>query len=203
MTESRTIADTWRKRLRALVVAGTLALAPLGAACGVTGEAYQPRAELPGGIDRYKVVDVITGDSLVVDMDGAEVAVRLIGIDAPAPKDPDRVRQKLGKEAQHFAKKLLKGTSVLLEFEGAAPSKDQYGRLLAYLYRYPDRLAINEELVRQGYARPVDDWLCRRRPELEAAEREAREQKRGLWQPPSTTGRAAKAKRPEMDPRLP
>ena len=48
-------------------------------------------------------------------------------------------------------KNLLSGESVYLRFD--AKRTDIYGRLLAYLYRAPDGLFVNLEIVRQGYGR--------------------------------------------------
>jgi len=34
-------------------------------------------------------------------------------------------------------------------------ARDDYGRLLAYVYRASDGLFVNHDLVRQGYAQPM------------------------------------------------
>ena len=198
------IADSWRKTRWRAAPATALFAAALAVGCGVTGEVYDPRSGMAGGVHAYKVTRVITGDSLVLEMDGNEVAVRLVGIDAPPPKNPDREARRLGRDAQRFAQKLVARSSVFVEFEGASPTRDQYGRLLAYLYRYPDRLPVNAEIVKQGYARSVDEWACRRHDELEAAEAEARSQGKGIWASPAADRRkTGRPKKPEMDPTLP
>ena len=56
-----------------------------------------------------------------------------------------------GKEATAFTRNLLLGELVYLRFDGDRTEK--YGRLLAYLYRAPDGLFVNLEVVRQGYGR--------------------------------------------------
>jgi micrococcal nuclease len=48
------------------------------------------------------------------------------------------------------ARLLPVGTAVRLERD--VVGRDDYGRLLAYVYREPDDLLVNEELVRLGYA---------------------------------------------------
>ena len=59
--------------------------------------------------------------------------------------------------------------------------KDKYGRTLVYLYREPDGLFLNEELVKDGYA-----WVYLRFPfqysgRFKILEEEARSGRRGLW----------------------
>ena len=57
-------------------------------------------------------------------------------------------------EAQDFVRDLLPvGTPVRLERD--VVGRDDYGRLLAYVYRAGDGIFVNYEIVRQGFARPL------------------------------------------------
>jgi micrococcal nuclease len=103
---------------------------------------------------------VIDGDTIDVIIDGGHERVRLTGIDTPevardASADrPSTPGECFGDEATAFATELLPvGTPVRLERDVVA--RDDYGRLLAYVYRASDGIFINYEIVRQGYAQPL------------------------------------------------
>ena len=97
----------------------------------------------------YKVVRVVDGDTVKIDYNGKVTNVRLIGVDTPETVHPNKPVEAYGKEASNFTKNLLLGESVYLRYD--TQRTDQYGRLLAYLYRAPDGLFVNLEIVRQGY----------------------------------------------------
>lgn len=123
---------------------GTSAPAVQAPAAAVQGEAP---SGLPEGLDT-RVSRVIDGDTIVV---ATGHHIRLIGIDTPETKDPRKPVQCFGREASSFLTNLLpRGTPVRLV--GDAEQTDQYDRTLAYVYRLPDGLFVNAELVRQGYA---------------------------------------------------
>ena len=97
----------------------------------------------------YKVIRVIDGDTVKIDYNGKATNVRLIGVDTPETVHPNKPVEAYGKEASNFTKNLLRGESVYLRFD--TNRTDTFGRLLAYLYRAPDGLFVNLEIVRQGY----------------------------------------------------
>jgi len=124
---------------------------------------------------------------------GKEQKVRLIGIDAPesnknsktyrdAERTGDSVESiiELGKKSTTFVKSRLSvGTEVRLELD--VQLKDKYGRTLAYVY-LPDGSMLNELIVREGYAQVMTIPPNIKYQELFLeAERDARENKRGLW----------------------
>ena len=93
---------------------------------------------------------MIDGDTVKIDYNGKATNVRLIGVDTPETVHPSKPVEAYGKEASNFTKNLLQGESVYLRFD--IDKTDKYGRLLAYLYRAPDGLFVNLEIVRQGYS---------------------------------------------------
>ena len=97
----------------------------------------------------YKVIRVVDGDTVKIDYNGKATNVRLIGVDTPETVHPNKPVEAYGKEASNFTKNLLLGESVYLRYD--VDRRDKYGRLLAYLYRAPDGLFVNLEIVRQGY----------------------------------------------------
>ena len=143
-------------------------------------------------LESAKVSKVADGDTLNVKYKGKEESVRLIGIDTPesrinkkAKKDAQRTGEDLktitamGKEATNYAKSLVKpGDTVKMEFD--VQKRDQYGRLLAYIY-LPNGTMLNEEIVKAGYASPMTvPPNVKYQQRLLKAYREARENGRGL-----------------------
>ncbi|MDR1204985.1 MAG: thermonuclease family protein [Peptococcaceae bacterium] len=134
--------------------------------------------ESEGG-DGYRVTRVVDGDTLVVDVDGTEEHVRLIGVDTPESVHPDKERNvPYGAVASDFTKKLAEDKTVTLELD--VQERDRYGRLLAYVYL--DGVMLNKTLLSEGHAtlatyppnvRYVDEFT-----ELQA---EAREKGAGVW----------------------
>jgi micrococcal nuclease len=100
------------------------------------------------------VVEVIDGDTVDVRIGDNNERVRLIGIDTPETKKPDSPVECYGPEATAHAEGLLPvGAPIRIERDTVA--RDDYGRLLGYLYRLDDELFINYEILRQGFAQPL------------------------------------------------
>lgn len=130
------------------------------------------------GAETVQVVRVIDGDT--VELEGGR-RVRYIGIDTPEVGDARGILACFGKEATEENKRLVEGKAVRLEKD--ISETDRYGRLLRYVYiSSPAGEFVNDYLVRQGFAKaatfPPD--VTHQEQFLEA-EREAREQGRGLW----------------------
>ncbi len=62
------------------------------------------------------VTRVVDGDTIIV---GARERVRLIGVDTPETKHPQKPVEYFGKEATAFTKKMVEGKRVRLEFDQA------------------------------------------------------------------------------------
>ena len=105
------------------------------------------------GDTAYPVLSIVDGDTVKIDYQGKKTSVRLIGVDTPETVHPSKPVEVYGTEASNFTRNLLLGESVYLRFD--VEQTDIFGRLLAYLYRAPDGLFVNLEIVRQGYG-PVD-----------------------------------------------
>jgi micrococcal nuclease len=107
-----------------------------------------------------KVDYIVDGDTIDVIIDGREERVRLTGIDTPEIAHaargtrPASIGECFGEEATLFTESLLPaGTPVRLERD--VVGRDDYGRLLAYVYRAEDGIFVNYEIVRQGFAQPL------------------------------------------------
>ena len=68
-----------------------------------------------------------------------------------------------------------------MEYETEAATTDKYGRTLAYLYRAPDGLFVNAEIVRQGYGHAYTRFPFKYMEQFREYERIAREAGKGLW----------------------
>ena len=100
------------------------------------------------------VIRVIDGDTIEADFAGTRERIRLIGVDTPETKKPNTPIQCFGPEASEFTKGVLaQGTRILVRRDVEA--RDDYGRLLGYVYRSNDDMFVNLELVEQGFAKPL------------------------------------------------
>lgn len=102
----------------------------------------------------FEVVSVIDGDTLDVgasDENSPTTRVRLLGIDAPEMHGENHQPTYFAREATDFARKLASGTRVTLYLDQDGPTREKYGRLLAYV-ALPDNRVLNEVLVEEGYA---------------------------------------------------
>lgn len=102
------------------------------------------------------VADVVDGDTIDVIIDGREERIRFTGIDTPekARRDTGAPAECFGDQATAYTESLLPvGTPVRLERD--VVGRDDYGRILAYVYRVDDGIFVNYEIVRQGYAQPL------------------------------------------------
>jgi micrococcal nuclease len=130
------------------------------------------------------VIEVIDGDTIRVSIDGRNYTVRLIGVDTPEIHDPRQPVMCYGREATAFTTEMIRRANNRVLLEKDVSETDKYGRLLRYVWlEHPDgRRMLNYELLSQGYAQvatyPPDvryaDWFLQ-------AQREARDQGRGLW----------------------
>jgi micrococcal nuclease len=94
---------------------------------------------------------VVDGDTVDVVVAGRHERVRLLGIDTPEVAHDGAPPECFGPEASELTRSLLPvGSEVRLERD--VVGRDDFGRLLAYVYRSDDGLLVNEELVARGYA---------------------------------------------------
>lgn len=117
------------------------------------------------------VSEVIDGDT--IRLQNGE-RIRLLGINTPEMGQP------YYEEARNRLKELIEGKTVTLEVD--VEDKDQYGRLLRYIY--VNDIFVNLEMVREGYANVyIISPNIRDSNEFKKAEEEAKIAGRGIWQP--------------------
>ena len=127
-----------------------------------------------------RVLRVVDGDTVLVQVGGRRERVRYIGIDTPESVRPGAPVQCFAKRASAFNDRLVAGERVRLVAD--AEPRDRHGRLLAYVYRVRDGLFVNAELVRRGYARTLTiPPNVAHVEELRRLAAVARRNGRGLW----------------------
>ncbi|EPJ3097195.1 hypothetical protein D2184_24470 [Escherichia coli] len=115
-----------------------------------------------------KVIRVLDGDTIEVLQDKKSVRIRLANIDAPEKK------QAFGRWSTNQLKTLLAGQSVTVSYT----QTDRYGRIIGRVFT-TNGTDASRFMVQSGAA-----WVYERYNEdesLPALQREAQEQKRGLW----------------------
>lgn len=136
----------------------------------------------------YRVVKVVDGDTLDVEIDGKIERLRLIGIDTPETVDPRKEIQCFGIEASNKAKELLSGQFVSLESDESQGERDKYKRLLRYVI-LPDGTNFNQYMISEGFAHEYTyDEAYNYQAEFKLAEVEARNNSKGLWSPQTCSG---------------
>lgn len=163
-----------RRLRRKTSLAGLVVLAVLALlARGPLKDVFAPKPAPEG--EWRTIVRVVDGDTVVLD--GNE-RVRLIGVDMPESVDPRRPVQYFGQEASAFTHRMAEGKRARLAYD--QERTDRYGRTLAYVY-LEDGTFLNAEIIRQGYGHAYTRFRFRYADEFRAYEREARENRRGLW----------------------
>lgn len=146
------------------------------AACGLN----LPWSLAPGR-ETARVVEIVDGDTIKVELRGQVYRLRYIGMDSPERDVAGSTPEPYAVEATEANRRLVEGQTVTLDKD--VSDTDRYGRLLRYVY-VGDTL-VNVELVRLGLAwaktYPPDTRL---QAEIIAAEKQAREAHRGLWSRP-------------------
>ncbi|MBO1046733.1 MAG: thermonuclease family protein [Dolichospermum sp. UKL201] len=128
-----------------------------------------------------KIARVVSGQSLeVLGMEAQPnliSQVRLIGLDAP-----DIRQLPWGEDAKQLVETLIGGANQAVNLEFDLEAKDKFNRTLAYVWK--DKLLLNEEVVKQGYAlfvaRSPNHKYDQR---LERAQQWARIMGKGIWNP--------------------
>lgn len=139
----------WRRTIAFAAIALVTALAV--AVVVVRVVAHRPDA-LPGDVG--VVTRIVDGDTIDVHIAGRTERIRFIGINTPEIHVDDGPPECFGPEAAAYTASLLPiGAEVHLTRD--VVGRDDYGRLLAYIYRRSDELFVNSALATGGYARPM------------------------------------------------
>lgn len=130
----------------------------------------------------YRVSQYVDGDTIVVDMNGKNERVRMIGIDTPETHKPGTPVQCYGPAASAHTKNLISaaGGQVRLAGDPQSTNRDRYDRLLRYVY-LPDGRLVNEIKISEGYAFYYPYFPFTKKILFSAAQEQAKKASRGLW----------------------
>jgi micrococcal nuclease len=129
----------------------------------------------------YRVVKVIDGDTIKVDIGGEIETVRLIGIDTPEIANPYNPREDyFGPEAAQYAKQLMERQLVYLIPDPMESNRDKYDRLLRYVF-LEDGTLINAKLIKEGFAFNYIYEPFQFMKQFDYLEKQAKENRLGLW----------------------
>jgi micrococcal nuclease len=170
-------AASWKPWLAPLVVCALVVLLRLW--WSVRGTPPAPAARLLAE-GEYAVARVVDGDTL--ELAGGAM-VRLLGVDTPETVAPNRPVEPWGPEAAEFTRAFIAGRPVRLSFD--FERHDRYGRHLAYVWR--ESQLLNEELIRAGLTEAITvfPYAQAMKDRFRAAQREAKNAKRGIWSTPA------------------
>ncbi len=123
---------------------------------------------------KYKVLEIVDGDTIKIDYNGQEEKVRLIGIDTP------ETNECFNTEATNKLKSLLGNNEVEIEADQTQGERDKYNRLLLYIWLNGE--LINKTMISEGYAHEYTYNLpYKYQTEFKDSQAKAQNTKRGLW----------------------
>ena len=120
----------------------------------VKTQEVHPQVELPNPdiLVLGKVIRIFDGDTLLIEVDDKKRRYQLLGSDAPEYLPKDRTPSPFSIESRRFIEQLFLGETVYIQHDPAG-ERDLANRRSAYIFRAPDMLFVNLELIRQGYAK--------------------------------------------------
>ncbi len=126
------------------------------------------------------VIRVVDGDTIQVRFDDDSIhKVRLIGVDTPETKHPEKLLEKYGIEAAKFTQTSLEWKQITVK-QSLSNYQDKYGRLLGYVYL--DELFFNAELITQWFARVYTRYDFPYQAEFIKLQKQAKKDKIWIWQ---------------------
>lgn len=136
----------------------------------------------PESLIKAKVVRVFDADTILVEVEGIKYRYQLLASNAPEHVPSEHAKSSYSHIARIFMQQLLLDESVYLQHDPTG-IRDSFGRRSAYVFRAPDMLFVNLELIRQAYAQydTRDTSLYTR--SFEYYQAIAKSRSRGIWNP--------------------
>lgn len=143
------------------------------------------------------VTRILDQNSALIEIDGTSTRIDLLGVSgATSP------RNRQSSDASQALSLLALGETVLIQYDPAGEI-NRANKRVAYLYRAPDHLFINLELVRQGHTRYTNTSMTIHTELFEHYEQRAQTLERGIWDPnkpiPQTNEPDEPASQPAVD----
>lgn len=128
----------------------------------------------------YSIARFVDGDTIVVDMDGKQETIRMIGVDTPETHKPNTPVQCYGPAAAAYTKHLISNNKVRLQADSKSTNRDRYNRLLRYVY-LPDGQMVETALIQNGYGFAYLDFPFDMSGDFAKYQDQARAASKGLW----------------------
>lgn len=166
--------------------------ASYGKADGTDAAAFG--AEKTAAVEEAKLLKVVDGDTIRVELNGQTEKVRLLQINAPESVHADaKKNNRFGREASAHLKELLQDTDTVWMTRDAS-DRDQYGRMLRMIWVQKPADPFSEEELREycmnakmildGYAQVVVFDDVSYEDLFNRFLKESKKEKRGLWADP-------------------
>jgi len=128
---------------------------------------------------QVKVIEIIDTNLFLLE-DGRKIS--LANLEMPSKNDTSQVMQVLVKDILRFEKQMILKKRLLMEKSPAAPLPNDVIPVHLFLKHLFEKLNLNKELLKIGYARyaPIDSLYAQ---EYLWAVQKAQRQKRGIWNP--------------------
>ncbi|MBL4591928.1 MAG: thermonuclease family protein [Phycisphaerales bacterium] len=141
-----------------------------------------PTAAVPelNKMQLVEVVRIVDGDTIVLDIQGKETLFELLAVNSPEFIERDPTPRKYSRQAWFALNTLLDGESVYIHMDPAY-RKNAAGRMTGYLFRAPDLLFVNQEIVRQGYAKHKSSHSTVFAESLAWWQQHAKDANKGIW----------------------
>lgn len=127
---------------------------------------------------KIKILNAVDGDTFLIEIKGKKYFLRLIWVDTPETKHPQKEVQKYGIEAYNFSRNLDgKEVNLIIDSQNFL---DNYWRLLWYI-EMNDGKIFNEVLLENGYSKIYDTYSFDMKEKFQKAENIAKDKKIWLW----------------------
>ena len=140
---------------------------------------------------------IIDGDTFEL-VDGR--TIRLLGVDCPESKDPQKPLEYFAPESAAFLDSLIGAKLVRLEIDEY--SSDRYGRYLCYVW-VDDTLLVNREIIKRGYGMAYLRYPHKLEDDFLKYELDARRKAIGMWASPRQEGFSRPSGVPEPEAKPP
>lgn len=134
----------------------------------------------------YRVAGVEdNGLTLVIEVEGEESKIRLLGLAEPQTEETARPAGAPPRlpplSTKHFLENLLRGEDVYIVYDSLVQEQDEDGKYVAYVYRAPDGLLLNAEIIRQGFAVTDPNYDFSEKDTFLYYQNKARQAQKGFW----------------------
>lgn len=131
--------------------------------------------------NEIKLIRVIDGDTIEVNINGINEKVRFIGVDTPEMNDNRAPIRCFAQEAKNFTERFLRQFNFTLESDPTQSNRDKYNRLLRYVI-LEDGSNLSKIIIENGYGYEYTYQIpYKYQKEFKEAQKQAEKNELGLW----------------------